>query len=153
MQIRDAAPEDLEAVRQLLATCKLPHGDLTAAHLKHFLIGLERGDVVGIVGLELRGEAALLRSLAVLPQRRGTGFGAQLVEAIEQRAHQQGAETLYLLTDTAANYFGRRGYERVRRERLPKGIQETEEAARLCPSSAIGMKKRVSLPARKAKAG
>ncbi len=95
----------------------------------------------GAVGIEPCGDAALLRSLAVAPDARGQGLGTRLVEAIEQRARQKGIRTLYLLTATAAPFFRDHEYETIEREALPEDIRRTEEAARLCPVSAVCMRK------------
>jgi len=144
MTIQPAESEDLDAIRALLRACDLPHDDLTPDHLQHFLAAREGGSLRGVVGLEARGEVALLRSLAVCPEARNEGLGARLMTAIEQRARDTGIHTLYLLTTTAADYFRARGYERIARDALPEDIQQTEEAARLCPSSATCMRKSLS---------
>ena len=143
MTIQPASPDDLEPVQDLLRTVGLPHDDLTPAHLEHVLVARGDDTLHGVVGLEPWGEVALLRSLAVVPNARGQGLGTRLVEAIEQRARQEGIRTLYLLTTTAASYFQARGYEHVERDALPRAIQQTDEAARLCPDSALCMRKSV----------
>ena len=144
MTIQPAAPDDRDAVRDLLRTVDLPHEDLTPAHLEYFLVAHDGAGVVGTVGLEPYGDAALLRSLAVVPERRNEGVGADLIDAIEEQARQQEVHALYLLTTTAADYFRGWGYERIERQALPDAIQQTEEAARLCPASATCMRKDLS---------
>ncbi|HEY1584866.1 MAG TPA: GNAT family N-acetyltransferase, partial [Polyangia bacterium] len=62
--------------------------------------------LVGCVALELTGDVALLRMLAVAPERRGEGLGYVLVEAATERARAFGVEQLYLVTDGAQGYFG-----------------------------------------------
>jgi len=145
MIIQRAQSGDLDAIRSLLQSCGLPHEDLTSAHLGHFFVCRRDESLQGVVGLEFCGDIALLRSLAVTPDSRGEGLGARLVDAVEDQAHEEGIETLYLLTTSASNYFRARGYEPMAREALPESIQETDEAARLCPSSATCMRK--TLPA------
>ncbi|MFO8100001.1 MAG: arsenic resistance N-acetyltransferase ArsN2 [Salinibacter sp.] len=139
--VQRAEPEDLDPIRGLLETCGLPHDDLTPAHLAHFQVARHGADLYGVVGLEPCGDGALLRSLAVAPDARGQGLGTRLVEAIEQRARREGIRTLYLLTTSAASYFQAHGYERIERDVLPEAIQQTDEVARLCPSSAVCMRK------------
>lgn len=141
MTIRPALPEDLDAIQALLQSCDLPHEDLTPAHLEHFLVAREGDALRGAVGLEPYDEVALLRSLAVAPNTRREGLGTRLVEGVEQAAMDHGLRTLYLLTTTAAEYFRGRAYERIERDALPASIQQTEEAARLCPASATCMRK------------
>lgn len=144
MTIRSAQRSDLDSIQTLLDVCELPHEDLAPAHLDHFLVARDGPDVVGTVGLESCGDAALLRSLAVTPEYRSEGLGGRLVDAVEEKARQQEFRSLYLLTTTAADYFRARGYERIDRDALPEAIQQTEEAARLCPSSATCMRKDLS---------
>jgi amino-acid N-acetyltransferase len=143
--IRPAQPPDLDAIRELLRACDLPQEDLTADHLAHFFVCTDGAALRGVVGLEPTEEGALLRSLAVPPEGRGEGIGTRLIEAIERYAVQAGIGRVYLLTTTAADYFEAHGYDRVDRTALPPSIQETEEAARLCPDSAVCMRKRLSV--------
>lgn len=144
MTIQPAAPDDIDAVRALLQTVGLPHEDLTPAHLNHFLVARDGTRLCGAVGTEPCGDVALLRSLAVRPACRHAGLGGRLVDAVEERARQQGIRTLYLLTTTAADYFENRGYEHADRDALPEPIRQTEEAARLCPSSATCMRRELA---------
>lgn len=143
MQIQSATPDDLDAIQELLATLDLPHSDLTPSHLEHFFVCRDGDDIAGVVGLELYGKTALLRSLAVHPRHRNEGIGTRLTDHVEQYTRQRGTTEIYLLTTTASDYFDRRGYEIVRRDDLPSAIQNTEEAAQLCPSSATCMRKTV----------
>lgn len=146
MHIRNAKSDDLNEIRELLSALDLPHGDLTPSHMKSFWVCRNaNGKVVGAVGLEVYEQTALLRSLAVSPAFRNNGIGSRLANRTERHAHQAGVETLYLLTVTASNYFERRGYETIDRDELPKAIQQTEEAAQLCPSNAICMRKHVGV--------
>lgn len=141
MEIQPATSDDFRPIRGLLETRGLPHDDLVLAHLRHFLVAREGDALHGVVGLEPCGDVALLRSLAVAPAARGEGLGARLVDAIEDQAHEVDIRMLYLLTTTAEGYFRTRGYESMARDELPEAIQETNEAARLCPTSATCIRK------------
>jgi N-acetylglutamate synthase-like GNAT family acetyltransferase len=61
--IRQAEPNDLPTVLALLSPHRWP-----CEHLHSFFVVDNGGRIVASAGLELRGEAALLRSLAVAPQ-------------------------------------------------------------------------------------
>jgi amino-acid N-acetyltransferase len=129
------------AVKQLLSESGLPVEDITERHLQHFF-GCGSGlDLEGLVGLELYGEVALLRSLAVVSSRRGAGLGSGLVEHAERHAQDQGVKSLYLLTTTAEAFFMRRGYARVARENAPAAIRSTREFSGICPLSSVFMVK------------
>jgi amino-acid N-acetyltransferase len=129
------------AVKKLLSESSLPIEDITAQHLKHFF-GCGSGlELEGLVGLELYGEVALLRSLAVASSRRGSGVGSGLVAHAELHAREQGVQSLYLLTTTAEKFFLRRGYARIPRDEAPAAIKGTKEFSGICPTSSAFMVK------------
>jgi amino-acid N-acetyltransferase len=130
-------------VERLLAQSHLPTADLTPALLQHFLAYGTPEDPVGVVGLELYGPVALLRSLAVAAHHRGVGLGRKLIAAAEVRARSHGVQELCLLTTTAERFFTRLGYERAEREAAPASIRGTNEFTTLCPASAVFMRKRL----------
>jgi amino-acid N-acetyltransferase len=130
-------------VEQLLATCNLPASDLSPEHLEHFFACGVAGAPKGVVGLELYGQVALLRSLAVAADCRGMGCGKALVAKAESYARSGGVTELYLLTTTAERFFERLGYTRAARESAPGEIRRTQEFSDLCPSSAAFMVKRL----------
>ncbi len=70
----------LEEVRHLLADFGLPFTDIIPDVLLHFFGHRADSELVGIIGLELCGSAALLRSLAVMPQQRNNFLGKSLVD-------------------------------------------------------------------------
>lgn len=141
MTIRPAQASDLPGVRSLLAAAHLPHEDLTAESMRHFLVLLDGSALVGAVGLEIYGEAALLRSLVVAEGARAHGHGLALVAQIEAFARQSGVTSLYLLTTTAQKFFSARGYRTIDRQGAPSSIVGTTEFAALCPSTAALMLK------------
>src|SRR5512134_2135147 len=141
MSIGPLGAQALEEVRALLDASGLPTSDLTAE--VQLLGERDAQGLVGVVGLESRGDVGLLRSLAVRGDRRGTGLGSQLVSALEARAAAGGIRDLYLLTTTATAFFARRGYQEVTREAAPAGIRQTTEFASTCPASSAFMKKRL----------
>jgi UDP-N-acetylmuramate: L-alanyl-gamma-D-glutamyl-meso-diaminopimelate ligase len=86
------------------------------------------GPLVGCVVLEVIDEVALLRMLAVVPERRGEGLGYLLVETATERARGQGVEQLYLVTDGAQGYFGQKlGFGVVDRKDVDPKITTTAE--------------------------
>jgi amino-acid N-acetyltransferase len=138
--IRAARAGDTGEFRRLLEAAGLPASDLTAALLERFLLAEdERGGLVGGVGLELAGEAALLRSLVVDPAQRGTGLGHALVESALELARARGVVEVWLLTTTADRFFERLGWRRVERASAPVGIRATAEFSTICPASSVCM--------------
>jgi amino-acid N-acetyltransferase len=136
--IRQAETQDLPAVLALLADARLPT-DGVAEHFHSFFVVDDGGRVVAGAGLELRGDAALLRSLVVAPDMRCAGLGAAVLRrALHDVHHREGG--VYALTTTAEAYLSRFGFEPVPRASLPQQLFESRELQDACPSSAIVMK-------------
>jgi amino-acid N-acetyltransferase len=141
LMIRERPPH--LSVVALLEAQGLPASDLTEAHLEHFFFTGSDGAPSALVGLEIHGEAALLRSLVVSAAARTQGLGSALVLHAEAYAAAHQVRALYLLTTTAESYFEHRGYRRLDRSQAPPSIQSTREFASLCPSSSALMIKRL----------
>ncbi len=140
-RIAAAGAADLPDVVRLLDASDLPHRDVTAAMLSHFLLARDGGQLVGAIGLEPYGRVGLLRSLAVAEAERGRGLGIELTRALERRARELGVKDLYLLTTTAERFFGKLGYRVVQRADVPDAIRATTEFRDICPSSSVCMVK------------
>ena len=133
----------LETAVALLQRAKLPTEDLTAAHCADFFYTGTPSSPTGLVGLEMFGDVALLRSLVVAPEGRGSGTGAALLEHAEDQARSRGVRTLYLLTTTAEPFFAKRGYARIPREDAPAAIRASREFSSLCPASSAFMSRQL----------
>jgi amino-acid N-acetyltransferase len=128
-------------VKILLNESQLIGSDLTPEHLRHFFGLGTKEEPDGIVGLELFGTVALLRSLAVVSSRRRAGLGSKLLSHAEDYARNKGIKSLYLLTNTAESFFKHRGYHRTGRDDAPSAIRETKEFSEICPVSSTFMVK------------
>jgi amino-acid N-acetyltransferase len=98
------------------------------------------GDVVGVAGLEVCRDNALLRSVAVAPAWRSHGVGRALVARVIEDASARGVRELYLLTTTAERYFPAFGFQATPRETAPDDIRATGEFQGACPASATVMR-------------
>lgn len=134
-----AAPS--AAIEALLHDAGLPTSDIRDARALDLFVVRDAGDVVGVIGLESYGVDGLLRSLVVLPSHRGHGLARALVAHVEAIALERGMTRLYLLTNTAPDFFMRCGYEVAQRADAPLAIASTKQFAGLCPSSATFMQK------------
>ncbi len=134
-RIVTADPADEAAIARLLLAANLPGEDF-ARHLAHFLVARRNGEVVGAIGAEVCGDDALLRSLVVAPEERGTGLGGELVRRLESAAAAWGVRRWWLLTTTAEAFFLKRGFEVTPRAAVPAAIAATREFTGLCPSVA-----------------
>lgn len=143
MTIFLASSGDEPWIRQLLMLCGLPHEDITSQHLRHFWAMKEKGQIIGVVGLEVFGRLALLRSLAVDSRFRKHGIATQLMEKAEEYATSLKIEAMYLLTMRAEIFFLKLGYQRIERSLAPPAIQGTAEFQGLCPVSSVLMVKQI----------
>jgi protein-tyrosine-phosphatase/N-acetylglutamate synthase-like GNAT family acetyltransferase len=137
--IRNRPP--LATALALLEAESLPVSDLTHTDLEHFFFVGSDGSPTGLVGLEIYGTDALLRSLVVCASERRKGLGAVLVRHAEGYATSKGVRSVYLLTTTAEIFFRRCGYGQIDRMKAPPSIQGTPEFASLCPASSAFMAK------------
>lgn len=140
----DIAPHPKLAIaRALLASANLPTADLTEAHCETFFYCGPTDAPAGLVGLEVLGDVALLRSLVVAPAGRNSGSGSALVKHAEEFARGRGVRRIYLLTTTAEVFFTRHGYAATSRDAAPAAIKATREFAGICPASSAFMSKQL----------
>ena len=145
--LRPATRADLAAVERLLAAADLPTvgvADLFATRPGDFVVADHPGipgELAAVGGLEVRGDTALLRSVAVDPAWRQHGLGHALVRRVVCEAESRGLDAVYLLTMTAEHYFPRFGFERIDRDTVPAEIAATLEFRSACPASAVAMAK------------
>jgi N-acetylglutamate synthase-like GNAT family acetyltransferase len=136
--------KDETALGILLQAADLSTEDITPEMLEHFLVAHAGQALAGAVGLEVLGEAGLLRSVAVDEAHRGTGLGKRLVAAMEEHAREAGVRELYLLTTTAEDFFAGLGYRTLPREQAPPAVAGTAQFSELCPSSSCFMVKSIA---------
>lgn len=153
-QIRDARENDARAVAGVLAaafrefeaqytpeayaaTVLTPELILSRIKEKSVLVALESGVIAGTVTMERHGDAAIhVRSMAVLPSRRGCGIAKALLAEVERRAAALGAREL-VLSSTPFLAAAIRLYNAV-------GFEEKREGARdLFGTPLVPMRKRL----------
>ena len=137
-RIRPAESADIAAIERLLTASSLPLDGVRDA-LAGFVVAQSGDDLVGVAGLEVCCDNALLRSVAVSPEWRSHGLGRALVTRVISDAEARGLRALYLLTTTAERYFPSFGFQRIAREDVPEDVRETAEFQSACPASATVM--------------
>jgi len=135
---RRAEKADASAVEEFLAGNERPI-DGVADHLERFWLATSSGQITGSAGLEIYGEVALLRSVAVSRNWRRQGIGRSLVERILQDAKSQGVGAVYLLTAQAGRYFEALGFRALSKTDAPKALLASLEFQGACPASDILM--------------
>ena len=141
--VRPARNGDLNRVQDLLSRSGLPL-DGVAEWLVRFLVAEHEGRMVAAAGLEVYEASALLRSVAVEPDWRGTGLGRRLIEELLSEAQGRGITDVYLLTTTAEHYFPRLGFDCITRADVPVCVQASCEFQGACPTSAVVMHKQLA---------
>ena len=141
LEIQPAWDGYMDQCLALLRRVQLPvEGVVT--HQDHFLVALDGGVVVGVIGAEVYRPVALLRSLAVDPAWQKQGIGAVLTESLLETLKEQNITEVYLLTQTAEKFFLDRGFVKWDRSQAPASIAATHEFRELCPQSAILMQRK-----------
>lgn len=140
VRIEPARRDDEEAMLRLLREASLPGDDLVN-HLATAIVARLDGLIIGSAALEIYDDGALLRSIAVAPEARRSGIGERLVRAALARADRLGAQTVFLLTTTAADYFPRFGFEVIERGTVPPGVRQSVEFRSACPATATAMRR------------
>jgi amino-acid N-acetyltransferase len=130
----------MPSVRALLEQGGLPTSDLGSSK-PTFIVACDGTQVVGAGALEPFGSAALLRSIVVTAELRGSGLGRSIVAELERIASAARIRKLVLLTQTAKRFFEHQGYCVIQRGEAPQEVQGSEEFRRLCPASATCMVK------------
>lgn len=136
--VRRARGEDRAAVERLLTAAGLPLDGL-ADHFGSFLVAVTGAGVVGTIGMEYYVPFGLLRSAAVDQAARGRGIGALLTARALEDARARGVRTVYLLTTTAASFFGRIGFRKIARAGVPAELGASTELRGACPDTATVM--------------
>ncbi len=135
--LRPGTPDDFPAIASLLLASDLPLDGLSADR-PFAVVAVRAGRLIGCADVLRYGSSALLRSVAVDAAVRGTGIGRTLVEAALVDAGGD-ATRAYLLTETAAGFFGRLGFRRTSRRRVSPLVRASVEFTSACPASAIAM--------------
>ena len=136
--IAPAQRQDLPDILALLRASGLPEAGL-GDHLATTLVARDGRGIVGCAAVELYGPAALLRSVAVVAALRGQGLGQRLTTAALDLAQRRGVRRVYLLTETAADFFPRFGFRPITRPEVEPVVRRSAEFTSACPASALVM--------------
>ncbi|MGF1522831.1 MAG: arsenic resistance N-acetyltransferase ArsN2 [Leptolyngbyaceae cyanobacterium] len=139
LELRTAIASDLPLIQQWLGESNLPTEDISQI-LGCLYLGMDHETVVGIGGIERHRDDGLLRSLVVAVPFRQRGYGLLLCRLLIDQARTDGMQALYLLTNTADQFFTKLGFEQIARQAAPTTMQSTTQFSSLCPDSAICMR-------------
>ena len=131
--LKPARRTDMLEVRNLLERVGMPHEPARDDQFPSFYVLTNEQGMVGCVALEVLGDDAILRALATDPEARGSGYGWMLADMAVSQARWRGVRRIYLLTETASDFFAAKfGFRVVDRSTLSKQVaaSETFTAAR-----------------------
>ncbi|MFQ5976880.1 MAG: GNAT family N-acetyltransferase [Candidatus Heimdallarchaeota archaeon] len=152
IEIKKADETDPQGIKELLETVNDSIEDgrgsldvsLAVPAETIFLIAIENDEIIGTVGLEVYESVALLRSLAVNPKYHGKGLGRALTRKILYHAKAIQNEEIYLLTETAKDYFTRFGFKIITKDLVNPLVKESSQFNGVCPDTATIMRKTVA---------
>jgi amino-acid N-acetyltransferase len=145
IDITDSVPQNLSEIESLLQINDLS-SEGVAQFFPYYLILKSNQTILGVCGLEPYDNVGLIRSLAIQPKMQNKGLGSILLEAMIDKARTLLIDDLYLLTNTAEEFYLKHGFSPISRDLAPKIIQETGEFSHMCPVSSKLMKKHIILP-------
>ncbi|HEY9789443.1 MAG TPA: GNAT family N-acetyltransferase [Candidatus Obscuribacterales bacterium] len=138
LPVMRATTQDFEAITELLQAAALPVAQ--SAEKVCFLVARNNGTICGCIGWERYDNVVLLRSLAVAPDQRNAGIASHLVKTAIAELKLQGACEFYLLTEHAAAFAERFGFQCCDRCSLPQQLQASAQVNTGCCSSAQAMR-------------
>jgi UDP-N-acetylmuramate: L-alanyl-gamma-D-glutamyl-meso-diaminopimelate ligase len=141
--VRPARPSDKALIGQLLDRAGITHAVLDRVWSEFLVMPTPEGqEVAACVAIEHVGEDALLRMLAVTPERRGEGLGYLLVDAAMKKARMEGALHLYLVTDGSQGVVGEKmGFDVIDQKSIVPAVASTVEYQMARSKTAIWMRK------------
>ena len=135
--IAEGRQGDRAGVEALLTACGLPLTGLDAPNL-HLIVAREDDRLVGCAAIERFGTACVLRSLAVSPDRRGSGLARRLIDSLLHEARAAGSTEAYLLTKNVQRLASRYGFMPIPRERVsPQALASPEFGLDCCSSASV----------------
>ncbi len=145
--VMPAGPTDLPLIRKMLDGAgleddevPLDQPEIGGENISVFLTLRNETGLVGCVCLEVYAEDAILRSLAVAEGSRGVGYGWMLADAAVQLARLRGVRRVYLLTETASDFFAEKhGFRVVAPSTISPEVADSA-TFRSCAEGAVAMR-------------
>jgi UDP-N-acetylmuramate: L-alanyl-gamma-D-glutamyl-meso-diaminopimelate ligase len=141
--VRPARPEDKPHIGHLLDRAGITHGGLDKLWTEFLVMPApEDLEIAACVAIEHVEDHALLRMLAITPERRGEGLGYLVVEAAMKKARMDGALHLYLVTDGTQGFVGEKlGFDVIDQKSIAPAITTTVEYQMARSKTATWMRK------------
>lgn len=135
---RRAMPREFARINELLAQASLPAlpSDTSPSNV---FVATGNDAVIGAIALEVEARLGLLRSLVVDPKHERAGVANRLMQAVLSRVNELGLREVYMLTESAAEFFEPHGFKPIARDRVPTEIEKLREFREQCSEEAVVM--------------
>jgi len=137
--LREAEDGDFPDIRSLLTANDLPISGVDTDS-GNFFVAVKSGLIMGAIGTEQQESAALLRSFVVHSEYRKSGIGRALMAKSIQSLKTGKIKAIYLLTNTAEQYFQQYGFIKIDRSEVPPELLANSALGTSCPASSACMK-------------
>ncbi|MBI2723875.1 MAG: GNAT family N-acetyltransferase [Chloroflexi bacterium] len=107
--LRASVPSDVPRIIEMLVQEHLPPV-FVEEFLSRFVTVERAGSVIGCGGIEVYGESAVIRSVAIDASARGLGLGGVLARRLISDARDGGARDIYLFTQDAREFWAHLGF-------------------------------------------
>jgi len=132
-----------DGLKAALVKTGLPADDVIEAKSLFWRFETAADIPAGFGGLEVHGGDALLRSVVTLPPLRRMGIGSAIVTTLEGEARALKCRSIYIVTTSEADFFGRLGYAACARSDVPDAVRQSSHFSRLCCANGTVMLKHV----------
>ncbi len=120
LRISEPPATATQSIAELFKSVGLPSPE--EEHALRLLAAYRGEQIVGCVGYERHGDAALMLSLVVVERAQGGGVGHVLVQSLLGRLKSDGVREVYLLAPTSARFFTLLGFETVTRDEVAPDV-------------------------------
>ncbi len=91
-------------------------------NLRDYIVAVENNRLVGCGALHfVWGRLGEIRSLAIVPEKKGTGIGRKIVELLEEDGVNRGVKMFFALT-YQPGFFAKCDYIETEKEKLPQKV-------------------------------
>ena len=133
--IKNADSDDISAITSLLQNCELPIVNIEK-QVNDFIVAKQQNCLVGTLGVVYdNNENVLLRSFAVTKKNRSQGIGKELIQTMLAVMEKKKILNVFLLTETAAEYFMKIGFHEIQRSEIPDILLSKSGLDKACPCS------------------
>ncbi len=141
MEIRKCLLDEMNRIVDLVRLNGLDISDREDWSENDYFVAVNNGQIIGCIGLQSVSNSGLVRSVTVDREFRSQGVARKMHSFLKGEARKREVTDLYLLTETARDFFLKLGYQDWDREQVPEFIGQTRQFSESCPKSAVLMKK------------